>query len=143
MVQVAQGEMPVHSESGTDPRGAFMQKALGWPRTRNECSCTLQHATCHRHRPQASAARNRSSCPFPCAGIPAARGLTRTPTMQTLTSMYQEAFAVHQEEAGDEEYPDREPSPPASPFTRNIFQRRWSIGLPRARSDSVSSFASM
>ena len=103
------------------------------------------YTTWLRHRPQASAARNRSSCPFPCAGIPAAKGLARTPTTQKLTSMYEEAFAVHQEEAGDEEYPDREPSPPASPFTRNIsnFQRRWSIGLPRARSDSVSSIATM
>ena len=109
--------------------------------TCDECLYT----TCHRHGPQASAARNRSSCSFPCAGIPAARGLNRMPTVRRLNSMYQEAFAVNQEEAGDEEYPDREPSPPASPLTRNIsnFQRRWSIGLPRARSDSVSSIASM
>ena len=103
------------------------------------------YTTCLRHRPQASAARNRSSCPFPCAGIPAARGLNRMPTVRRLNSMYQEALAINQEEAGDEEYPDREPSPPASPFTRNIsnFQRRWSIGLPRARSDSVASIATM
>ena len=57
--------------------------------------------------------------------------------------MYQEAFAAHPEGAGDEEYPDREPSPPASPTTRNIFQRRWSIVSSRARSDSVSSIATL
>ena len=74
-----------------------------------------------------------------------ARGVIRMPSKSRLKSIYDEAFAVSEEQAADEEsYPDREPSPPATPL--NIFQRSWSIGLPhtsRSRTDSIASISSL
>jgi hypothetical protein len=71
---------------------------------------------------------------------------TDVPSESRYASPYNDAVstnaAADEDRAGDEEYPDRVPSPLASPKPPrlNILQRKWSIGLvARPRSDSVAS----